>query len=96
MKKPHAHAPSEKFVILKKGGARKARIDVQFEKCVRDLKHENVGVAVVVYDEDALDGAAHAKVLIIVLQTLQARRHGRILFWLSFLRTNEKGNRSAG
>ena len=40
---------------------------VQFKKGVCDLKHENMWMTVIVDDENALDGATHTKVLIIVL-----------------------------
>lgn len=42
-------------------------------------------MAVVVHNEDALYGATHAKIFIIVLQTLQAGRNRGVFFGLSFL-----------
>lgn len=42
-------------------------------------------VSVVVDDEDALDCSAHAKVLIIVLEALEAGRDGGVFLWLSLL-----------
>ena len=42
-------------------------------------------VSVVVYDEDALDCAAHAKIFIVVLEALEACGDGGILLWLGFL-----------
>jgi hypothetical protein len=62
-----------------------ARLEVvagELEERVRDLEHEDVRVPVVVDDEDALDGAPHAKVLVVVLQALQARGHGGVFFRL--------------
>ena len=44
----------------------------QREERVGDLEHEDVRVAVVVHDEDVLDGAAHPKVLVVVLQALES------------------------
>lgn len=44
-----------------------------------------MGVTVVVYDEDALYSATHAKVFIVVLETLQASRNRGVLFGLGFL-----------
>ena len=49
--------------------------NTQLEERVRDLEHEDVWVAVVVHDEDALHSPTHAKVFIVVLQPLQTRRH---------------------
>ena len=39
-------------------------------------------VAMVVYDEDAFDGAPHAEVLVVVLQALQPRGYGRVFLRL--------------
>lgn len=44
---------------------------IQLEECVGNLKHEDVRMTMVVNDEDALDCAAHAKVFIVVLETLK-------------------------
>lgn len=43
-------------------------------------------VSVVVYDEDALDGTSHAKVLIVVLQALETRGNGGVFLRLGFFR----------
>jgi len=43
----------------------------KLEECVGNLKHEDVRMTMVVNDEDALDRAAHAKVFIVVLETLK-------------------------
>ena len=42
----------------------------QFEKGIGDLKHEDMRMAMVVNDEDAFNSAAHAIILVVVLQTL--------------------------
>jgi hypothetical protein len=47
------------------------RQSIQLEECVGNLEHEDVRMAMVMNDEDALDCAAHAEVLIVVLETLQ-------------------------
>jgi len=46
------------------------RQSIQLEECVGDLKHEDMRMTMVMNNEDALDCAAHAKVLIVVLETL--------------------------
>lgn len=46
-------------------------------------------MSVVVHDEDALYGATHAKVFIVILKTLQAGRHRGVFLGLSFLGTNK-------
>jgi hypothetical protein len=56
----------------------------QFEKCIGDLQHEDMGMAVVVYNKDSFYGTAHSKVFIIVLQPLKAGRYGRVFLWLCF------------
>jgi hypothetical protein len=58
--------------------------DIQFEKGVCDLEHKYVGVTVVVDDEDTLYCATHAKIFIVVLETLETCGDGGVLFWLSF------------
>lgn len=40
-------------------------------------------VSMVVHNKDSLDGAAHTEVLIVVLETLQARGHGGVFLRLS-------------
>jgi hypothetical protein len=62
---------------------------VQLEKRIGNLKHENVGVAMVMHDKDALARAAHAPVLVVILQPLQARRDGRVFFGLGFFGAGE-------
>lgn len=58
----------------------------QFEECVRDLEHEDVGVTVVVDYKDALYSPPHSKVFIVVLKPLQSCCHRGVFFWLSLLR----------
>lgn len=64
--------------------------DVQFEERVGNLEHEDVGVPVVVHNEDSFDRSPHTEVLIVVLQTLQACRHRWVFFGLRLLRANER------
>ena len=49
------------------------------------MKHEDMWVAVVMNNEDALNGPAHAKIFVVVLQALQSRRYRRVLFGLRLL-----------
>jgi hypothetical protein len=46
-------------------------VGLQFEKCVRDLQHEDMWVAVIVYDEYAFYGSPHPKVFVVILQALE-------------------------
>lgn len=41
--------------------------DSQFEEGIGDLKHQDMGVAMIVDDKDTLDCAAHTKVFIVIL-----------------------------
>lgn len=41
--------------------------DVQLEKSVCDLEHEDVGMVVLMTDEDALAGPSHAMLFIVLL-----------------------------
>ena len=61
--------------------------NVQFEESIGDLEHENMGMPVVMNNENPLYGSSHAKILIIVLKALETGRNGRIFFWLGFLGT---------
>jgi len=45
------------------------RQSIRREECVGNLNHEDVRMTMVMNDEDAFDRAAHAKVLIVVLET---------------------------
>ena len=47
----------------------------------------------VMHDEDPLDGAAHTKVFIVVLQPLQTRGDGWVFLRLRFLGAVEKGKK---
>jgi len=44
--------------------------NIQFEECVGNLEHKDVRVTVIMYDENTLDCASHAKVLIVILEAL--------------------------
>lgn len=57
----------------------------QLEEGIGDLEHQDVRVAMVVHNKNALDGAPHTEVFIVVLEALQASRNRGILFRLRFL-----------
>jgi len=44
--------------------------NIQLEESVGDLKHKDVGMTVIMHDENTLDRASHAKVLIVILEAL--------------------------
>ena len=48
------------------------RVRIQFEKRVRNLQHQNVWVVVLMADQDALAGSAHAMIDVVLFQSLQA------------------------
>lgn len=58
----------------------------QLEEGIGNLQHQDVRVVVFVADEDALAGAPHAVLLIVLLQTLQSSQHRWVLLWLRLLR----------
>lgn len=58
----------------------------QLEKGIGNLQHQDVRVVVFVAHEDALAGAPHAVLHIVLFQTLQSSQHRRILLWLRLLR----------
>lgn len=58
---------------------------VQLEEGIGDLQHQDVGVVVLVADEDALAGAAHAMLVVVFLQALQAGQDGGVLLGLVLL-----------
>jgi hypothetical protein len=60
-------------------------LGLQLEKRVRDLQHEDVGMTMVVHDEDAFHGPPHSKVFIIILQALETSRYGGVLLGLCLL-----------
>lgn len=62
-----------------------SEVYLQLEESVGNLKHQNVGVVVLVADQDALRGPAHTMELIVLLQALQTGKHGRIFLRLSLL-----------
>ena len=61
--------------------------DVQFEERVRDLQHQDVGMVVLVTDEDTLAGSAHAMSHVVFFQSVQACEHRGIFFWLVLFST---------
>lgn len=58
--------------------------NIQFEKGVRNLQHQNVGMVVLVADQDALAGSTHAMSNVVLFQSLQTCKHRGVLFWLMF------------
>lgn len=75
------------------GGIEETKADAQFEERVGNLEHEDVRVSMVMHDEDPLDGAAHTKVFIVILQPLQTRGDGWVFLRLRFLGAVEKGKK---
>ena len=63
------------------------RGDLQLEKRVRNLQHQNVWMVVLVADQDALAGSAHAMLYVMLFQPLQAREHRGVLLWLMLFST---------
>ena len=76
-----AHTASSEQCECEFGG------NVQLEKRVRNLQHQNVRVVVFVADQDTLAGSAHAMFHVVLFQSLQACKHRRILFWLVLFST---------
>ena len=58
---------------------------LQLKKRVRNLQHQDVRVVVLVAHQHTLARAAHAMLLVVLLQAAQTRRHGRILLRLVLL-----------
>ena len=58
----------------------------ELEEGVRDLQHEDMRVAVLVADEDAFAGAAHAMLFVVFLQSVETREDGRVFFGLVLFR----------
>lgn len=71
--------------MITEDGKERAERDLQLEEGVRNLKHENVRVSVIMDDQDTFDSPTHAVVLVVVLKTLKTRRYTRIFLRLSFL-----------
>jgi len=63
---------------------------IQFEEGIGDLEHEDMRVAVVVNNKNTLDGAAHAIILVVVLQTLQPGRDRGVLLGLGLFGTVDR------
>lgn len=57
----------------------------QLEEGVGDLEHQDVRVVVLVAHEDALAGAAHAVLVVVLREALQARLHAGVLLGLRLL-----------
>lgn len=57
----------------------------QLEECICNLQHEDVGMIVLVADEDALAGSPHAMFHVVLLQALQPSHDGRVLLRLGLL-----------
>lgn len=57
----------------------------ELEEGVCDLQHEDVRVVVLMADEDALAGAAHAVLGVVLLEALEAGDDGRVLLGLGLL-----------
>ena len=72
---------------------------LQLEEGISNLKHQNVGNAVLMADQDALAGAAHAMNLILLFQAVQSLHNRVVLLGLVLLRTKSvvrKGIESEG
>lgn len=63
------------------------RGNIQLEKGVCNLQHEDVWMIVFMADQDSLAGSAHAMFLVVLFQSLQACEHRGILLWLVLFRT---------
>lgn len=59
----------------------------QLEEGIRYLQHQDVGVVVLVADEDALARAAHAVGIVVLLEALESGDHRRVLLGLRLLDT---------
>lgn len=57
----------------------------QLEKCICDLKHQNVRVVVFMTNEDALTRAPHTMFGEMLLKTFQTGDDRRVFFWLRLL-----------
>ena len=60
--------------------------NIQLEECVRDLQHENVGVVVLVADQNAFTCSSHAMFLVVFFKSLQSSKHRGVFFWLAIFR----------
>ena len=63
------------------------RADIQLEKGICNLQHEDVWVIMFVADEDSLAGSTHAMFFKVLFQSLQAREHRGILLRLMLFGT---------
>lgn len=55
---------------------------VQFEEGVCDLEHQDVGMVVFMAYEDALAGAAHSVLFIVLLEALKPGKDRWVFLWL--------------
>lgn len=60
-------------------------ISRELEEGVCDLKHQDVGVVVLVADEDALAGASHAMLVVVLLKAVKSSDHAGVLLRLGLL-----------
>ena len=60
---------------------------IQLKEGIRNLQHQNVGVVVLVADQDALAGSAHAMFHVVLFQSLQTGEHRGVFFRLMLFGT---------
>ena len=63
------------------------RGDIQLEKGVRNLQHQNMWMVVLVADQDTLAGSAHAMLYVVFFQSLETCEHRGVLLWLMLFGT---------
>lgn len=54
----------------------------QLEKCIRNLQHQDVRMAMFMAHQNPLTGSAHTILLVMFLQPLETGEHGRVLLRL--------------
>ena len=57
---------------------------IQLEEGVGNLQHENMWVIMLVADQNSFARPSHAILMVVLFQSLQSCRDGRVLFWLVF------------
>lgn len=57
-------------------------VSEQFEKCICNLQHQDVRMAMLMAYQNSLTGSAHAILLVMFLQPLETSKHGRVLLRL--------------
>jgi len=60
--------------------------NAQLEEGIGNLQHQYVRVIVLMADKDRFARPSHAIPVVVFLQSLQSRLHGRIFLWLDFFR----------